>query len=842
MANKSTDDLFDTEGDSLMAALNEKENQKDAILRLVHHPNFLLGTFKITSLSITDEPTTFTAQPVMATRDVNNEDTILFRLKSKKSNGNSTTKAILIDNICSMQPVQTDEKLFQKEPVPSGTAHKEAAHIPVPGKFSDSYINTSLPDVSEQFEDFQPQRSSTMERKDTKQKPFDLPILSNGKVDLFLLHQWHKQEQKQTKSSVSFTQWRQDTGLTKQMQQKGLKFSNPVTFNELTDKQAKVQAWQESFDDHKLSFDEWHGLTILQQNPGKQCQCCDCDMSSQCMCCQCLESQAQEMLNYSYTSPKGETSRMEYSRQNSNSLSQTSQSFTMISDGSKSLDKSNTIKSNDSYICPRQSSPQKAHISDASSCDFAKTAYNMFEHKQQDQRAKRWAETETDKEGAHKILQQWQECGGWLVLRIPFSHFVMQKWPCYTYEHSQREQQTEEHWQIITSESPDFTPFTDAEITSLYDSKGESCTKIFENMSRLTPTDFLPNGKLAHIYIPSYNYIPEECFTRLNLRNIKLTTAAKTILWHKLLHNRQMAQTLMQETDLDDINPDGWTKYLVHNITNEHDMSLIDIIQHTEALKYNEKYALNSTGVYDTLFRPLERLCGIDMPLHDKLMKSRFDMKSRTELFKELTKLTGFDLPMDIDKHYVFKHLSFVRHLTCDNLIPKQKHASGPLMTIPPLYPYEIQPFERCMSYSAYAEVHYTLMAETKNFHDTMWLMPLPDQITQKFTAVGGENMSILRMREIIQMQNDIVKGHTQLKSPQKQKDDSMRAPVILPSIKRDDDDSDQSTASLDHLEGPSNRSFSEILKLQPRREQRVPAPKKTSTNDRFSFKFMNKN
>ena len=146
------------------------------------------------------------------------------------------------------------------------------------------------------------------------------------------------------------------------------------------------------------------------------------------------------------------------------------------------------------------------------------------------------------------------------------------------------------------------------------------------------------------------------------------------------------------------------------------------------------------------------------------------------------------------------------------------------------------------MSYSAYAEVHYTLMAESKNFHDTMWLMPLPDQITQKFTAVGGENMSILRMREIIQMQNDIVKGHTQLKSPQKQKDDSMRAPVILPSIKRDDDDSDQSTASLDHLEGPSNRSFSEILKLQPRREQRVPAPKKTSTNDHFSFKFMNKN
>ena len=84
MANKSTDDLFDTEGDSLMAALNEKENQKDAILRLVHHPNFLLGTFKITSLSITDEPTTFTAQPVMATRDVNNEDTVLFKLKPKK--------------------------------------------------------------------------------------------------------------------------------------------------------------------------------------------------------------------------------------------------------------------------------------------------------------------------------------------------------------------------------------------------------------------------------------------------------------------------------------------------------------------------------------------------------------------------------------------------------------------------------------------------------------------------------------------------------------------------------------------------------------------------------------
>lgn len=808
MADES---LFDEEGDSLMVSLNKEMSEKENVLRLIHHPNFVLGTFKVTSKTITGQLTTFTAQPIVVTRNVDQEDTILFRKKSKKAS-NGSSQAILVKDIYAMHPIAAYEKLFKPNPnenktVTPQTTSGEVVQAPQPGKFSDSHINTTLPEQIDGFETFCPQRSSTMEKE--KCKP-QLPMLQNGKVDLFLLVQWHKQEQEERHTKIPFVQWRAEKGFTKLMQQKKLTFASPISFKGLSQREQKVKDWQNSFIEHRLSFDDWHSVSLLQQEPDMFCTCCACGNNSQCMCCRCLELQAREVLSSSKDDDNLED-----------------QSFTVIRSEQSSLN------SSDSYICPAQPVPETTVAEPT--VDFGRLVYNILEHGKQGLTATEWLASEPDKEAALQICTKWRKMGGWEVLRIPFRQFVQQEWPCYVFSDEKNNRAQEDHDHFITSKKMGLQILTPEEIIQLYDIKGDACSQIINNLDAQS-SYFLPSGKLAHIYIPTYNYIPEECLELIGLKGVKLTTATKTLVWQKLFGLRQEAQAALDPADLEDICPSPWSQFLMQNVTTPEspDTSLIDLVQHSQAVKHNYKYQLDEIRVYDTLFRPMERLCGIDMPLHDTLAEARFDMRTRAQLFTEMNRFISFKGTLNIDKHHLFRHLSYIRHLSCENLTPHHKYATGPIMTLAPLYEYESKPGESRMSYEVYESVHSILMDNPSTFSHTFWILPIGEEVAEMFPMAGGRFMSALRMKEIISIQNDLARGHTRKRSSSRYEKDACNSTMYIPEITKQD----TMTKSSDS-EDDAGIPFAEMLKLNSNQEKKVPTPEKPAMRPGYRFKFM---
>jgi hypothetical protein len=111
-----------------------------------------------------------------------------------------------------------------------------------------------------------------------------LPLLENGKVDLFLIHHWYQQEQPEKKTT--FADWRLQQGFTAQMETDKIQMSPPLTYYRGQDPQEITKArklhdqWASSYLQHQLAFDDWHllypttamptGCTHHTPDPAKQ--------------------------------------------------------------------------------------------------------------------------------------------------------------------------------------------------------------------------------------------------------------------------------------------------------------------------------------------------------------------------------------------------------------------------------------------------------------------------------------------------------------------------------------------------------------------------------------------
>jgi len=279
---------------------------------------------------------------------------------------------------------------------------------------------------------------------------------------------------------------------------------------------------------------------------------------------------------------------------------------------------------------------------------------------------------------------------------------------------------------------------------------------------------------------------------------------------------------------------------------------LIDLIQHGEAIKMNKDYDLTPIAVYDTLFRPMERLIGIDMPLHDLLANARYNMAVRNRLFNEMKSIAGFTLATKLDCHSLFKHLSYTRHLSYDNLSPSNRFGSGPLYHLPPLEPFEEDPKEKPLSSENFQRLENKLerqLCVESPMAEPLVRVPLQPGYLDEFPELGGANMSIAKQRLIANLHNDIVrheakacdipvkdwKRSQQSQQPQpsqqsQQKSKSQDSPsllMVIPNREEDDHYGNRNVRDELYTEDSeySPRSYSDAIQWQQMPEPLIPTP-----------------
>jgi len=761
-------DPFDKEGDSLLNMITDNDIRRQHVMHFVNHPNLLRAAFRVVAKSINNTPIRFQAKVHQVTRNVHNEDTIVFKDVIKQhSRSYAYVYPIRMDDILEIEPVSTDRYLFEALDVlePVQIQKSDCSHLDkssATALYSDDII-------------FAPQKSSTMDTSSRR----DIPLLSTGKVDLFLLNLWYTEEHSEGLTKETFSEWRDSKGYTAQMKSRKLTFASPASIDSVKNDpqlQTNLQRWKDSYPKHRLNFEDWHSLSILENDTSNKCTCCVCLNYEGCTCCTCnnerserllkslsnhrtssslsdlFRSQAETFLEKLQNSPKKETSYKREELTVDTPMLSPSTSFTIIegADNNHSTELIRTDTSESDYITPAQATPPRRHVPEK--VNLIKVANHIFKSKIEDTIADQWLELQNSKEAA-EVVTQWHSLGGYQGLHVTFKTFINTTWPWHEWVQLKAEKESD-----CFSPQSDGNIFKEVEITNMYDSPGESCTDILNKIQNITRLDFLPNGNLAHVYIPSYNYIPEDCILALGLKEVKMSATARTLLWHALQKLRVEAQEHITEDHLSNIVANGWTKYLLENAKKDGKTThLIDAIQHSEAIRHNNKFNLNVYTVYDTLFRPMERLCGIEMPLHKDLILARFNMKSRRWLFESLLNLIQFKRELSINHHDVFRNLTWIRHLSSHDLTVHNKFHTGPVLTIQPLEAFESDPSEKPLDLPTKTSIQNylsTLHGQGKlNFK-----MPLEIEQMKEFKQIGGIFMSIRRQKELVALA-DKIKG-----------------------------------------------------------------------------------
>ena len=850
--SSTTSDLFDKSGDALMEQLNQTSFEQTVNTTtyqfpdIIYHTRFIGTRLSITSLSTSDTPISFTAIPKDITTDFRNRKAIIFSHIYRPDNDSMIeTLAIPIKDIINIQPTNEDFHLFIKTPEPTSqplqSQPSTSQHQHSSSTLSDIIPNrrptTPVPSIlQDSFFVISPHQTSTMEEKQQRH----LPLLENGKVDLFLIHHWYQQEQPEKKTT--FADWRLQQGFTAQMETDKIQMSPPLTYYRGQDPQEITKArklhdqWASSYLQHQLAFDDWHLLYPTTAMPtdcthhtpdpqNKACKHCICTNESQCTCCTCITLEQQKILSQiqHHTDANPDT------HENTPSQSET---ISPILQTDLSIHQTGKVTSQIPYA-------------DESTDDKQYLPYQLIQtlwmQKTEDEIAESYLKNSSNDASAKNIVQQWREQGGWKKQRITFpvfAHGIDSNLRCF---------KIFEEPHSFTQPDKNYNAFSPFEISLSLDANGQNVSNYFKRI-HILPEDFLPNGRFAAIYIPTYTYIPDICIRKLRIHP-RLVPYCRMLLWHKLYHARQQAQLLVTAEHLADIENTLWTNHLMEKIMEDDSISqtfLIDIIQHHEALKMNRDYDLEPMDVYDTLFRPMERLCGLEMPLHDSLLRSRFWMTTRHTLFQNLIKFAGIDIPIKLDHHECFRNLSFIRHLSYDNLTPNHRFGVGPINSITPLDPYEEDPTESPLTIAQLTKVESRIrrqLQEESHVGDPYISLPLHDGYAQEFPEIGGRYMSIKRMKAIIEIHNDIIKErrkHSEVpkisNSPLEDEDISKaNQQTIKPQIAK------TPPISPPPREEEDTASYSNTLKLRPQRTLQPPIPLKRPqvTSDLEEFPFL---
>ena len=782
---------FDDEGDALIASVLEDSENPDTKLEfgrlidtkwpeIINHPEFIGSHFMVTAFSLDDDCIYFKATADKIQQNRIGKTLITFKdVTQIDSQRNLATVTIVIDDIFSAVHLP----LYNEE---QNQTEMSVDHQPSP--------------VTEQdFFEFEPQRTSTME-KQQQNSQIDIPLLSTGHIDLYELHRLYKA----SNQNISFLKWRDQQGVTAFQKENQATFSVPISIRDMgpTSKEARKarETWENTHSQHGLQFDDWF-LVIGQEtiegsqdistlskifrendidfgvSPPPRPTCTRCPPDSQCMFCT-EETPSFEDNNEKDTTPNINNSSQQTSQSDvSQSIIPNSQQPSMEANSEDLIQLSESKEDQESSFQiitedPQPSKDDRTEMSLSTTTDSesqktaSKKAYDpgslLFKEVQREKRrrANEHFFKIQEKHVQDKIKQDYEQ-----IQQSPrffqigfFQHHCASTYPDVTFILPSVAFPTDEELIINKPELAE-----EREIKLMLDANEQTTWDFIKDIS-ITPEDFLPQGRLAMIYIPTYAYIPGYCVHKLGLKPHRLQSYARVLLWQKLNTARRAAQQLITSDMINDIKVTSWTIHLFNRIYNQAENGpnhthLIDILQHHEALSLNGKYELHPIDVYDTLFRPLERLVAKGTKLHNSLIEARFDMKSRTHIYTKLIEIIQMGFKLNISPHEIYRNLSFIRQLAYEDLAHHSKHGFAPIQTLLPLDPFESDPNEKPLQTLLKRQVEDIIkegLCNNRFVEHKISLPPAPGYLAE-FPMIGGINMTINWMKFVVETHNDVL-------------------------------------------------------------------------------------
>ena len=192
--------------------------------------------------------------------------------------------------------------------------------------------------------------------------------------------------------------------------------------------------------------------------------------------------------------------------------------------------------------------------------------------------------------------------------------------------------------------------------------------------------DFLPFGRLCHIFVPNYVYVPPlaaELVTGVR----DLSAKDRQLLWRRMHHARNRAATLMAMSndlwgDNDKVDPlpklsTYWRTEIQNAKTTEFPLQNIDEVQHVhshlttmeEHFKTNKSMLEVTRDLYDLFIRPMERLFTCDMPMSAQILLSQHDVVKQKWLFSTIAKFSGYYKWPKMCTVHILRELSRIRTL-----------------------------------------------------------------------------------------------------------------------------------------------------------------------------------
>ena len=215
-----------------------------------------------------------------------------------------------------------------------------------------------------------------------------------------------------------------------------------------------------------------------------------------------------------------------------------------------------------------------------------------------------------------------------------------------------------------------------------------SRTAMTDFIESIDELDFMCAGRYAHIFIPSYVYVPEDVLKNEAAFRLPEQSAEYYALWHKLYHSRREAAEEAEKR------PPLLQKYNVPwiNLLQDKKVAKPLFVEMLDQLQYTTAHAVLETKpvdhmsrqrIYDTFFRPLERLVAADLKLGEYLRTGMIYPDTALALVNSLIKLTGLShLPKHVSASFIMTQMSRVRLWSSRDFCPL-KATQPPIARLP---------------------------------------------------------------------------------------------------------------------------------------------------------------
>jgi len=188
-----------------------------------------------------------------------------------------------------------------------------------------------------------------------------------------------------------------------------------------------------------------------------------------------------------------------------------------------------------------------------------------------------------------------------------------------------------------------------------------------EVLYSIVPEDFLRYGRFAHIHVPRYEFVNSEILDSLHKGPIHKGSHLYFAVYMRTVYTRYQA-LLSLPADISLQGTRKGTKALLSRMAEGNfAWDAIDVIQHERAfdkVKQNKGlHAISLRQAYDWIFRPLERLVAIDMPLSNYLLQAAHSEKATDTFLSILCAFIGMPrIPARLPYKYIIEEMSKVRH------------------------------------------------------------------------------------------------------------------------------------------------------------------------------------